>query len=273
MNARLNLRKCFNQIGFKSMLIISLVLVGCQSSQKKQLSSGSSTVSNKQNVNTQTSQVSKSTELAKKASKQNTTVKKPTAQQTANVVGIASIAGALVAAARGDNNTAINILNAGSSVVKAAQPQSAVNSSQSTIGSSATIYNANTVQLSGRCGLPKTEASEFSRRSNYNELSKAQSLGIFHSDTALKQQVNSASVPSGFSSYCSAAGAQVTAILPSFNNAVINSNKLVNGQPLGLTCSGNQNSASHANACTALKLKYAMQQAAFACHYSCEQGK
>ena len=80
-----------------------------------------------------------SRQINKPLPKKNTKPKntnRPTAQQTANVLGIASIAGALVAAARGDTATAVNILDAGSKVVKSVQPQ---NSSQSNVGSSGNV--------------------------------------------------------------------------------------------------------------------------------------
>lgn len=209
----------------------------------------------------------------KKEEKKPIDSKKPTAQQTANVVGIASIAGALIAAARGDTSTAVTILDAGSKVINATTSQT----TQSNIGGNGSLAalngSANAIHLSGNCGLSKTEASESARRINYNAILKAESFGAFDTDASLKRQVDGQGVPSGFSSFCSAAGAQVKGSLPSYNQAILSSDTLVNGQPLGLTCSGNQNSASQVTACTALKIKYSMQQAAFACHYSCGIGK
>lgn len=250
-------------LGFKILFIVGVTLLGCQSTERNNISNESL---KKPNTN-QTEKI-----IAKKGTK-TPAKKKPTAQQTANVIGIAAIAGALVSAAKGDTSTAINILDAGSKVIKSNTPQTG----QSNIGGSGNLAtlngNPNAINLSGKCGFSKTESSESARRLNYNEIAKVRSLGGFQTDTSLKREVDAQGVPSGFSSFCSAAGAQVRAIQPSYNQAIISSNTLVNGQPLGLTCSGNQNSSAQTNACLALQLKYTMQAAAFACHYSCDIGK
>lgn len=138
---------------------------------------------------------------------------------------------------------------------------------------SGNVTSVSSASGGGSCGLSKADANEGSRRTNFTEISKAKSFGAFQNDSVLKSQVNASAIPAGYSSFCQAAGAQVSALLPAYNAANTASDKIVNGSPLGLTCSGNQSSASQASACNALVLWYQMQQSAFACHYACETGK
>lgn len=127
------------------------------------------------------------------------------------------------------------------------------------------------VSLSGRCGLPASAVTESTRLAWYREASKGAAVGVFQNNSSARAEILSISTPSGFSSVCEAASAQVYAFLPSLNQAIASSNRLHNGNGIGLQCGAG--GASGSAACTATGITYGLMTASYMCHQACDAGR
>ncbi len=131
--------------------------------------------------------------------------------------------------------------------------------------------NLSSVSLSGRCGLPATAVTESKRRTWHNESSKGAAPGPFQNNSSARAEIMSISAPAGFSSVCEAASAQVYAFLPSLNQAITSSNRLHNGNGVGLQCGAG--GASGSAACTATNITYGLMTTSYMCHQVCDAGR
>jgi hypothetical protein len=131
--------------------------------------------------------------------------------------------------------------------------------------------NLSSVSLSGRCGLPAEAVKESARRAWYNESIKGATPGPFQNDSSARAEIMSISTPAGFSSVCEAAAAQVYAFLPSLNQAITSSNRLHNGNGVGLKCGAG--GASGSAACTATNITYGLMTTSYMCHQACNAGR
>ena len=102
------------------------------------------------------------------------------------------------------------------------------------------------IKLTGRCGLPASAVSQNNRKAWYNEAKKAGRSDPFQSNASAKKEISSVGTPAGYSSLCEATSAQVYAFLPSLNQAITSSNKLHNGNGVGLRCGARLSQSSTA---------------------------
>lgn len=128
--------------------------------------------------------------------------------------------------------------------------------------------NLSSVSLSGRCGLPAGAVTENKRRAWHNESIKCATPGQFQNDSSACAEIMSISTPVGFSSVCEAAAAQVYAFLPSLNQAITASNRLHNGNGIGLQCGAG--GASGSAACTATNITHGLMTTSYMCHQVCK---
>lgn len=240
------------------IFIASLAIAGCQSTQ-------TTNIAGKDNKLTKTTNNTKNTKPNIK--------KLPTAQQTANAVGIASIGAALVAVAGGNKKAAVSILNVGSNSLKALQPLSSSGSGTAGVNLASVKIGQrlSSVSLAGQCGLPVAAVAEGKRRAWHSESSKGATPGPFQNNSSARSEILSIPKPAGFSSICEAASAQVYAFLPSLNQAITSSNRLHNGNGVGLQCS--VGGASGSAACTAVNITYGLMTTSYMCHQACKAGK